>query len=282
MKNLAMSQVMVGANFWDAPGHVMSGSNDPPTRREIFAWIKKNEKTLYLPRVPMHPIGVYFSPKSRDYDPNGFLPSYRGALIMLLQSHRELQVVTPRTLAAFQGEALILPNASFLSDAEKASLKNYVAGGGKLILTGKNRTGFPPSPGVKEVAEDPGARYLANLEKDFTSGLATLPVDFLNEIHTTGTIQIDAPATIAINMALVDGTPHAFLANFAGLVPSKVAVPAPASGVRVSVPAKLGSSLAFLPFLGEMQVVKGVEKGQVTEFVLPAVDRGAVVWVLKN
>jgi hypothetical protein len=282
MKNLAMSQVMVGANFWDAPGHVMSGSNDPPTRREIFAWIKRNEKTLYLPRVPMHPVGVYFSPKSRDYDSDGFLPSYRGILIMLLQSHRELQVVTPRTLAAFQGEALILPNVRFLSDAEKASLKNYVAGGGKLILTGKNATGLPPSPGVKEVAEDPGARYLGNLEKDFASGLATLPVDFLNEIHTTSAIQIDAPATIAINMALVDGTLHAFLANFGGLVPSKVAVPASASGVRISVPAKLGSSLAFLPFLGEMQVVKGVQKGQLAEFVLPAVERGAVVWVLKN
>src|SRR5262249_50881180 len=114
MKNLAMSQVMVGANFWDAPGHVMSGSNDPATRREIFAWIKQNEKTLYLPRVPMHPIGVYFPPKSRDYDADGFLPSYRGTLIMLLQAHRELQVVTPRTLADFHGETLILPNVSVL------------------------------------------------------------------------------------------------------------------------------------------------------------------------
>jgi hypothetical protein len=282
MKNLAMSQVMVGANFWDAPGHVMSGSNDQATRREIFAWIKKNEKTLYLPRVPMHPIGVYFSPKSRDYDSNGFLPSYRGTLIMLLQSHRELQVVTPRTLAAFRGEALILPNVSFLSDAETASLKNYVAGGGKLILTGKNKTGFPLSPGVKEIADDPGARYLANLEKDFASGLAMLPVDFLNEIHTTTTIKIDAPANIAINMALVDGTPHAFLANFAGLVPSKVAVPASASSVRVSIPATVGTSLAFLPFLGEMQVLKGAQKGQEVEFILPAVERGAVVWVLRN
>jgi len=282
MKNLAMSQVMVGANFWDAPGHVMSGSNDPATRREIFAWIKKNEKTLYLPRVPMHPIGVYFSPKSRDYDSSGFLPSYRGTMIMLLQSHRELQVVTPRTLAAFQGEALILPNVSFLSDAETASLKKYVAGGGKLILTGKNAAGFPLSPGVKVVAEDPGARYLANLEKDFASGLATLPAGFLNEIHTATTIKIDAPATVAINMALVDGTPHAFLANFGGLVPSKVAVPASASGVRVSIPATMGTSLAFLPFLGEMQVVKGVQKGQEMEFILPAVERGAVVWVLKN
>ncbi len=28
MMNLAMSQVMAGANFWDAPGHSMAGSND--------------------------------------------------------------------------------------------------------------------------------------------------------------------------------------------------------------------------------------------------------------
>ena len=32
MKTLAMSQVMAGANFWDAPGHSMAGSNDPATR----------------------------------------------------------------------------------------------------------------------------------------------------------------------------------------------------------------------------------------------------------
>jgi len=36
MMNLAMSQVMAGANFWDAPGHSMAGSNDPATRKKIF------------------------------------------------------------------------------------------------------------------------------------------------------------------------------------------------------------------------------------------------------
>jgi hypothetical protein len=36
MKNLAMSQVMANANFWDAPGHSMAGSNDLDTRTEIF------------------------------------------------------------------------------------------------------------------------------------------------------------------------------------------------------------------------------------------------------
>ena len=66
MKNLAISQVMVGANFWDAPGHSMAGSNDLETRKQIFAWIQANENVLYTPRKAMHPVGVYFSPKSRD------------------------------------------------------------------------------------------------------------------------------------------------------------------------------------------------------------------------
>src|SRR5271166_952049 len=119
MKNLAVSVVMAGANFWDAPGHSMAGSNDPATRALIFDWIEKNEKTLYLPRIPMHPVGVYFSPKSRDYAVKTFLPSYRGAVVALIQAHREIQVVTPRTLSGFHGEKLVLPNVSVLSDAEK-------------------------------------------------------------------------------------------------------------------------------------------------------------------
>ena len=63
MKNLAMSEVMAGANFWDAPGHSMAGSNDAATRKQIFDWIAKNEKTLYNPRVPMNPWACIFPPR---------------------------------------------------------------------------------------------------------------------------------------------------------------------------------------------------------------------------
>ena len=66
MKNLAMSEIMAGANFWDAPGHSMAGSNDYATRREIFSWIKQHENTFYQPRTPISPIGVYFSPQTRN------------------------------------------------------------------------------------------------------------------------------------------------------------------------------------------------------------------------
>jgi hypothetical protein len=282
MKNLAMSQVMAGANFWDAPGHSMAGSNDPATRREIFEWIRKNEKSLYNVRKPMHPVGVYFSPKSRDYAPAEFLPAYRGTLVMLLQAHREFAVVTPRTLADFRGQALILSSASVLSSEEKQSLQEYVARGGRLVVTGQNATGMTASENVRWIESNPGSAYLAALENDFSSAPSAIPKDFWEAVRVQSEIEVEAPATMLANQAEVDGTPHLFLGNFGGLVPSKVAIPTPATGVRITVPAGMGTTLVFLPFLGEKQLVQGRPIGERVEFMLPPVERGAIAWISKN
>ena len=126
MMNLAMSQVMAGANFWDAPGHSMAGSNDPETRKKIFAWIEKHEKTFYLPRTPITPVGVYFSPQTRNFHADDFIRSYAGILILLMQSHREFQVVTPRTLDQFNGETLVLPDVRLMSEREQHWMEQYV------------------------------------------------------------------------------------------------------------------------------------------------------------
>jgi hypothetical protein len=281
MKNLAMSQIVDGANFWDAPGHSMAGSNDEPTRTEIFKWIEKNEKVLYSPRSPMHPVGVYFSPKSRDYDPSGFLPSYRGLLVLLLQAHREFQVVTPRTLAQFHGELLVLPNVTILSDPEKQSLSQFASSGGRILATGHNVTDMNSSSKFEYTENCPAAQYFEILQKDFSSGVQQMPKDFLQSIRTNGQIQLDAPPTVAANFAMVDGALHIFLANFAGLVPGKVAIPTLVPGVKVSMPAAVGNSLAYLPFLGEIQTLQGTKQNDRMEFTLPALERGAIVWVLK-
>jgi hypothetical protein len=66
IKNLAMSELNAGANFWDAQGHVMSGSNDLAARKAIFHWISAHEATFYRPRQPINPVGVYFSPETRN------------------------------------------------------------------------------------------------------------------------------------------------------------------------------------------------------------------------
>ena len=278
MKNLAMSQVIAGANFWDAPGHSMAGSNDEATRTEIFQWIEKNQDALYQPRLPVHPIGVYFSPKSRDYDAQNFLPSYRGLLVLFLQAHREFQVVTPRTLADFHGQALVLPNVSVLSASEKDALHNFVAHGGRLVITGQDVTDLPSSPQIVHFSDCPGKTYLAGLQQDFTQGSKHLPEDFLHAFDTQNEVQITAPATVATNVSRLDGSIHVFLANFGGLVPSKVATPTHATGIVVSWPASEGSSMTYLPFLGERHTLSGVKKNDRMEFSLRAVDRGAIVW----
>jgi len=278
MKNLAMSEVIAGANFWDAPGHSMAGSNDPETRKQIFEWIEKNERELYLPRKPMHPVGVYFSPKSRDYTQDEFLSSYRGVLVVLLQAHREFEVVTPRTLADFRGECLVLPEVNILSDAEKGATKAYVDHGGKLILLGGNATGIPASR-VTVLSMDPGRTFYLALNKDFEDTAKAPPQELLRAVATKAEIEVDAPPTVAANFGLVDGAPHVFLANFTGLVPNKAAVPTPVIAIRVSINVALGGTLSFLPFLGETQLLRGEKKGNKVEFLLPPVERGAVIWV---
>jgi hypothetical protein len=277
MKNLANSIVMTGSNFWDAPGHSMAGTNDEATRKQIFAWIEKNEKALYSPRTPLRAVGVYFSPKSRDYTAKTFLPSYRGAMVLLIQQHRPLQVVTPRTLAEFHGETLVLPSVSVLNETESQNLRAFVDHGGRLVVLGADVSGIPQSAHKIVLPADPAGEYYNALESDFAAGSANPPKELLNALGGSEGIQLDAPPTVAANFAMVDGTPHVYLANFGGLVPGKVAVPVPVNRIQVKVPVTMGDSLSYLPFLGEAQTVHGVKRGELIEFTLPPLERGAVV-----
>jgi hypothetical protein len=277
MKNLAMSIVMAGANFWDAPGHSMAGSNDAETRKEIFGWIEKNQNMLYSPREAIHPVGVYFSPKSRDYSPRLFLEAYRGALVAFLQAHREFQVVTPRTLGRFRGECLVLPNVLGLDAEEQRDLGLFLKNGGKLVVVGNDPVGLSASAKPLRVNSDLLTGYFEALQRDFAS--ATPPRDFLTAATVTAEITIDAPPTVATNFGLVNGQAHIFFANFGGLEPNKTAVPTPARAVRVTMPPTAGKIVTFLPFLGDAQPVRGEVRGERVEFVLPPIERGAVVWI---
>ena len=278
MKNLAMSQVMAGVNFWDAPGHSMAGSNDPATRKEIFHWIARNEKVFYSPREPMHPVGVYFSPKSRDYDGKNFLPSYRGALLLLLRNHLELQVVTPRNVSAFKGATLILPNAKFLDEAEIAQIRKYVAGGGHVVITGADSTGLADDANVTRFKDCPARAYFEMAQKNFPVTEEGSQNDFVASLKPHAEITVEAADTVVSNIASVDGAPHIFIANFSGLVPHSVAVPTAQKNIRVSVANTKYQTMRVLPFLGTEQTVQGRAEGDKTIFYLPAVERGAVVW----
>jgi hypothetical protein len=225
---------------------------------------------------------VYFSPKSRDYSANEFLPSYRGALVLLIQQHRPLQVVTPRTLAEFHGETLVLPSVSVLNETERQEIKTFVEQGGRLVVSGEDSSGIPQSLQKIVLSSDPAREYFNALEAGFAAGSANPPQDLLNALGSNDGIQLDAPPTVAANFATVNGSPHVYLVNFGGLVPGTVAVPIPVNSIHIRVPTAMGSSLSYLPFLGETQIVQGEKHGDRVEFTLPPLERGAVVSVIRG
>src|SRR5207247_10014430 len=147
------------------------------TRKQIFEWIGRKQKIFFSPRSPLHPVGVYFSPKSRDYHGKDFLSSYRGTVLALLHAHRDFQVVTPRTLPNFHGESLVLPSVSVLSESEKQSLQALQANGTRLIFTEINASGVPGSTNSLLLDPDPGNAYFLALQKVLSTNSRVLPAE---------------------------------------------------------------------------------------------------------
>jgi hypothetical protein len=308
MKNLAMAQLMAGTNTWDAQGHVMSGSNDIQTRKLIFGWIKEHEKTFFVPRQPVRPIGIYFSQKSRNYFASEFIESYRGFMLLLLQSHLEFQVVTPRTLASFHGDVLILPDARCLSTQELNALHAYSASGKALIATGEtgkyDETGAVResnpirgfnTPGAKfaNFPDDPGKAYSAALKKEFNEMAAagkwegtefeklrrTYAGQILQLSGIKPDVQIEAPPFVSTQIARVDGKVSVFLANFAGLKSKVIAQQIPAQHVRITFSTDQPRTISFLPFLGQERKIEGTFQDGRLSFEIPSIEKGAVVWL---
>jgi hypothetical protein len=277
MMNLAMSEVMAGANFWDAPGHSMAGSNDLPTRKTILAWIKANEKIFYRPRTPIAPVGVYFSPETRNFHAREFILSYRGILVLLMQKHLEFQVVTPRTLADFQGSTLILPDVRVMSEDEKAWLRGYADRNRVLVITGEDATGLGSRANVIRFGNCPGKDYSAALQKDFSSS-PDQEHEFLKSLKPDSAIRVLASPMIATSIARVDGMPHVFFANFAGLRGGANPIQTPQSGVQVIATGAAKRRAFYLPFLGEAQLLDGTVGDGVVTYNLPAIEKGAVFW----
>jgi len=275
MRNLFMSEVMAGANVWDAATHVMSGSNDLATRKQVFTWIAAHEKTLYHPRTTIDPVGVYFSPTTRNYFTKEFLRSYQGTLLLLIQSHREYQIVTPRTLGSFRGKTLILPDVRILSKDETVALQKYAGNGGKIVATGSLSEELLGQTNVTHLADSPGARYMALAESHFEDCSPNSEKNFLDGLGE-GEIRVKSSPMVAAQIASVDGKAHVFFANFQGLRSKENAVQAPEKHAEVTVPGKVQGH--FLPFLGDEAKIAGRFENGSTHFDLPEIAKGAVVW----
>jgi hypothetical protein len=270
---------MTGANFWDARGHVMSGSNDEPTRKQLFEWIGKNEKVFYSPRQPLDPIGVYFSPSTRNYFADEFLRSYQGVLILLMQTHQPFHVVTPRTLADFHGRSLVLPDVRILDETERKLISRFAVDH-KLVVTGEDGTKLTANANIIRFPECPGKKYMGALEADFAATSPNSQEEFLRALGGSSTVEVNASSWVATSIAQVEGSPHVFFANFRGLRPGVNAIQTPETGATIRVRGR-GKGY-FLPFLGTTQELAGSWDGVSTTYKLPAIQKGGVAWIAKN
>jgi hypothetical protein len=239
MKTLFAAQLTAGANSWDAKGHVMSGSNDLAVRTRVFGWTKQHEHVFYDLRTPVDPIGVYFSPQTRDYHPNEFMASFKGTLNLLLKSHREFQIVTPRTLADFHGRALIVPAQKYIDSEEMTSLR---------------------------------ARSDYRFTLHFAAEKGSVPETAPQAVTVSA-----SPLTIA-QVAKVNGKIHVFLDNFDGIEAKRNPRPSMATNVSVSFPANAGARVKVLPFLGNKSEIRADRVGDQLVAKIPPFDRAVVVW----
>ena len=278
-----------GESLKGAPEGILAGggANRPPMQehagaaRSVDCEAAASEDSRVRALLHDGHIGVYFSPQTRNYYANEFIPSYRGILILLIRKHLEFQIVTPRTLADFRGPTLILPDARMMSDGERAWLRKYVDGGKTLVITGQDSTQLGTGARVIRFANCPGKDYYATLQKNVEESTPEREHEFLASLNAEAPIRVDASPMIATSIALVDGKTHVFFANFAGLQGGVNPIQTPQTGVQVTVSGATAGHGFFLPFLGDVQPINGTIGDAGISYKLPAIGKGAVFWFEK-
>ncbi|MGA7158528.1 MAG: hypothetical protein WBY53_16905 [Acidobacteriaceae bacterium] len=279
MLSLANSELMAGANFWDASGHVMSGSNDMATRAQIFHWVAAHENIFGAERKPEGATGVFFSDLTRNYYPKEFVAAYQGVLLMLLQNHLQFQIVTSRTLKDFHGSVLALPDVRVVSAQEASAVKNFAARGGHVVLTGKADVQLDGLPKATRFPQQPELLYLNAAQKNFYGIDPQSEPDLLHAMTAQSSVHVDASKDVVVHQAKIRRRTCFFFLNVSGLRAGHNETPDTQPGIRIAIHRTTGSKLLhWLPFLGAEATVRGRISGDSVIFALPPLQRGAVAW----
>ena len=223
---------------------------------------------------------MYFSDKTRNFYPQDFVDSYRGVLLLMLRHHIQFRIVTPRTLADFHQQVLILPDVRVLSDAESTAIHNFAGQGGRVVLTGHADPKLSDLSSAQRFPDAPERAYLHAAAADFGAPDTSAATDFLNSLHlSAGKVTVTASRNVVVHVAASGPRTYIFLANFDGLKPGEIATPRTQHDVQISVEAPEGTQLHVLPFLGKESLISGKPTAGKLNFKLPALERGAVAWI---
>ncbi len=120
------------------------GSLDPVAYERIGSAFQEAQAIRgHFGQPPVEEVGLYYSSRSRDWlgreKPMAWMQSFLGAHKAITYEHIPFGVIldenaNPETLHRFP--VVLLPNAGILSTDEIVLFRQYVEGGGKLIVTG--------------------------------------------------------------------------------------------------------------------------------------------------
>ncbi len=317
MKSLFASELFSGANVWDAKGFVMSSSNDLPTRKVTYKWIARNQYHLYGSRnYDVDPVGIYFSPDTRDMFPYSYVDSYRGMMLLSMNDHVNFQIVTPRTLNAFKGRLLILDNIKCVDNKEIQSFRTLLNRGIKFLVTG-NSLSFDDNRvlrlgnylktlfGVRDtivnmqsrqvlyMTGDPGMKYYTigdsvmdgyfNGNRNDGNELMKYSGAFGDKLSAfcdwTPGLRVRAPLRV---ISFVSNTKDRTYINLIDVRRLSAVSKGTESPDRVTIAYKKslgGPWVRVTPFLGGTYIMKAQSKGGDYFFRLPSLNRGAVIWI---
>jgi hypothetical protein len=309
IENLMMSEVMTGTNSWDASRFVMSGSNDYETRTRIYKWIKDNQQLIYAPREAVSPVGVYFSPKTRNYFAWDYTDSYWGMMSLLINHHIEFEIITPRTFEKAKSRIILLPDVRCLNSDETEMLSKWVKEGKTLIATGETgrynekRTAYPAANHFSDLFKGenlalfikgtPEKNYYRSLKKclndsvfsaGFTGtdkkGIEELMKAIMENSNYTPAVTVQNAGGCITQSCLVKGKPAVFIANFSGLKSREKAVQKPVNNITLTFQ-KAGktSKVTMIPFAGKPFELKPTLNNDKLTVRLPEITRGAMIFL---
>src|SRR5205807_7073695 len=119
-------------------------------------------------------------------------------------------------------------------------------------ITGHDGTGVGAADNVVRFSKCPGADYSTALKNNFDTASPELEQAFLDRLDSANTVRVVASPRIATSIARVDGKPHVFFSNFAGLRGRVNPIQTPQTGTKVVMTGVRKGRGFFLPFLGDV------------------------------
>jgi hypothetical protein len=166
---LVMAEALAGGNHpYETKIPLMTTTVGAAYRKRMFSWIGREQQRLFASES-LAKVAVYYSPESRDYidkaagtglftttkkDPLWwsseeedsvyaltYLAEYRGFVKWLVNNHVPFDIIVhPDATELSRYQTVIAPCLASISDADADLLDDYVAGSGRLILTGAKPT----------------------------------------------------------------------------------------------------------------------------------------------